>query len=69
MALVPIFSYNMLAWTSMVTRKHFWRPIFGICEKYEANHTADWSQNYTSVNFWPFRALKQNFRLPEVVLS
>ena len=47
--LVPIFAHNMLVWTSMVTRKHFWRQIFGICEKYEVNYTANWSQNNTKM--------------------
>ena len=35
----------MLVWTSMMTRKHFWGQIFGICEKYEVNYTDIWSQN------------------------
>ena len=33
----------------MVTRKYFWRQIFGICEKYEVNYTANWSQNNTKM--------------------
>ena len=52
MVLVPILPYNMSVWTSMVTRKHFRRQIFGICEKYEVNHTADWSQDNTKVTIF-----------------
>ena len=33
----------------MVTKNHFWRQIFGICEKFDVNSTAIWSQNNTKM--------------------
>ena len=48
----------------MVTRKHFWRQIFRICEKYEVNYTTNWNQNNTKMavfGHWE--------PTPEVVLS
>ena len=56
--LVPIISLNnMLVWTSMVTKKHFWRQIFGICEKYKVYYTAFWSQNNIKMAVFGYREL------------
>ena len=69
MDLVLIFLHNMLDWTSMMTRKHFWRLIFGICEKYEVNYIQLMGAKITiEYPFWPVRAFKHCFRLPELVL-
>ena len=53
----------------MVIRKHFWKQTFGICEKYEVNYTAIWSQNNTKMTAFGHWCLSHCFRLPEIFFS